>query len=188
MPAMSSDNPHRRPLRLPEYDYSQPGAHFVTVCTCDRECILGDVVDASFRPSEFGTVVEQTLPWLPRQFPSVQLDAFSVMPNHLHCVLFLNGTCDSVSGNRTRKPLGRLVGAFKTHSALLIGTARDTPRKPVWQRGYYEHVIRNDCSLDRIRAYLAANPANWELDREHPATTSPPPRRAAPSGAERWMV
>jgi len=188
MLTMSSDSPHRRPLRLPEYDYSQPGAYFVTVCTRDRECILGEVVDASFRPNEMGTMVEHTLLWLTRQFPTIQLDAHSVMPNHLHCILLLSATCDPVCSNRARKPLGRLVGAFKTHSALQTGTARDTPRKPLWQRGYYEHIIRDDGSLDRIRAYIAANPANWELDRENPNTSSASPRRAAPCGAEQWMV
>jgi len=130
MLTMSSDSPHRRPLRLPEYDCSQPGAYFVTVCTRDRECILGEVVDASFRPNEMGTMVEHTLLWLTRQFPTIQLDAHSVMPNHLHCILLLSATCDPVCSNRaqaSRTTGWRLQDAFRSSNGHSERHSSKTP-------------------------------------------------------------
>lgn len=104
------------------------------------------------------------------------------MPNHLHGIIVIVAD-DRRSGSRTaptgrRKPLGRLVGAFKTVTTKQINIARGTPGLPVWQRNYYEHIIRNDQSLNRIRQYIADHPARWTFDRENPASTAPEPEDA----------
>lgn len=158
----------RRSLRLQGYDYSQAGAYFVTLCTQDRVRLLGDVVDDEMRLNAVGAVIAESWVWLAAQYDYVDLDEWVVMPNHLHGIIVITDT--GRGGSRTapeghRKPLGRLVGAFKTGSAKRVNLLRGTPGGPLWQRNYYEHIIRDDRSLNRIREYIARNPENWGRDR-----------------------
>ncbi|MCK9357873.1 MAG: transposase [Dehalococcoidia bacterium] len=184
---MDMDLRRRRRLRLAAYDYSMPGAYFVTICTYARECSLGHVVDGALRLTCAGGIVEQSWQWLSTRYPYVTLDAFVLMPNHLHGILFLDPP-GSQSPALPRKPLGRLVAAFKTLSAHRINSISATPVRPMWQRSYYEHVVRDDSSLDRIRDYIACNPQQWTLDPENPEST--PRGTAAPDSEDPppWMV
>ncbi len=170
--AMNHGRHHRRSVRLKGYDYAQAGAYFVTICTRDRACLFGDVVDGQMRVNDCGQVVVDSWLWLPGQYPHVDLDEWVVMPNHLHGIMILTGP-DGRGGSRTaptknHKPIGRLIGAFKTVSTKCLNTMRSTPGLPVWQRNYYEHIIRNEESLHRIRQYIVGNPARWEEDPENP--------------------
>jgi len=157
---------HRRSIRLPSYDYSQSGAYFVTIVCRDRVLLLND--------PGLRAVAEEAWLWLADQYVFVHLDAFVVMPNHLHGIIVINDT--RRGGSRTApttnglrpKTLGRLVGAFKTVSTKRINEIRGTHGLPVWQRNYYEHVIRNEGERDRIRQYIAGNPTCWDQDRENP--------------------
>jgi REP element-mobilizing transposase RayT len=155
--------PRRRSLRLSGYDYSQAGGYFVTICTRDRVCLFGQVCDDCVDLNPLGRVVEESWHWLGRQYEQVALDASVVMPNHFHGVMLLRQ-----DEHDSRKPLGRLVGAFKTVSTKRMNELRRTPGATVWQRNYYEHVIRHETDLDRIRRYIVENPARWALDRENP--------------------
>jgi putative transposase len=116
-------------------------------------------------------IVSATWQWLPEQYPYVELDTWVVMPNHFHGIVFLLD--DRRGGARPaptkRKPLGRLIGAFKTVSTKRINELRTTPGQPVWQRNYYEHVIRNEVDLEEIREYIQNNPLKWLDDENHPA-------------------
>lgn len=161
----------RRSLRLPEYDYSQSGAYFVTICVQGRECVLGEIQAGAVCLSPVGEIAANSWAWLEVGYPQISLDAWVVMPNHIHGIIALE--TDGRGGSRTAptakpKPLGRLIGAFKTISTKGINALRRMPGLPFWQRGYYEHVIRDDASLNRIREYIANNPVRWELDRENP--------------------
>ena len=163
---------HRRSVRLKGYDYAQAGSYFVTLCTHDRACLFGDVVDGQMRLNEYGQVVADSWMWLSDQYPHVELDEWVVMPNHLHGIMVLTGP-DGRGGSRTaptknRKPVGRLIGAFKTVSTKRLNTLRHTPGLLVWQRNYYEHIVRSEESLDRIRRYIIGNPARWDEDPENP--------------------
>ena len=204
--------PRRRGLRLQDYDYAGEGLYFVTTCTVHRACLFGDVVDAQMRLNDSGHAVEAAWHDLPRHYPGVRLDAFVVMPNHIHGVIALfdpvgagfkpapaAGTrrtidhaaigCSPPAAHSTDvrtfggfaagaglKPaptghcpsLIELVRAFKTFSARRINAMRGTPGRAIWQRTFHDHVIRNDHALERIRHYIAANPANWSTDPEHP--------------------
>ena len=167
----------RRSLRLPGYDYAQTGAYFVTICTRGRVCFLGDVVDGEVRLSEFGRLANSVWLELPRHYPHVRLDAWVVMPNHVHGIVMLKLTDDVVGAGLKPAPTGRrrhgipeVVRAFKTYSARCINAARGATGTPFWQRNYYEHVIRDEESLDRIRRYIAENPARWDEDPENPAS------------------
>jgi putative transposase len=170
----------RRSIRLPGYDYSQPGACFVTVCTRDRECLFGEVEAGQVRLNEAGCAVAGTWIWLGRQYPYVELDEWVVMPNHLHGILIIHANPTDEpgrGGSRTaptlpkRKPLGRLIGAFKMVSSKRINELRGRPGAAIWQRNYYEHVIRDEEDLRRIREYIAHNPPSWEIDEENPVRT-----------------
>jgi putative transposase len=179
---------HRRSIRLKGYDYASPGAYFVTICVRQGECVLGKIVDGQMELSDFGRIAAESWQWLAEQYPYVTLDAWVVMPNHLHGIIIINddppcrggsqggGGLQGRGGSRTaptpaptgHKPLGRLIGAFKTVSTKRINQMRDTPGQPFWQRNYYEHIIRNPTAHERIRQYIATNPARWTDDQLHP--------------------
>ncbi len=166
------DKHHRRSIRLKEYDYSQPGAYFVTICTRERECLFGEIVDGEMRLNGAGQIMADAWRWLGVQYPYVGLDGSVVMPNHLHGIIVI---CDDVrrgvsrnAPTKTRKPLGRLIGAFKTVSTKRLNESRLTEGAPLWQRDFYEHVVRNEDELEAIREYIVSNPARWEEDENNP--------------------
>jgi putative transposase len=190
----------RRSIRLPGYDYTSPGAYFVTICVRGRECLLGEIVDGEMRLNEWGRIAAESWQWLGQQYPYVSLDAWVIMPNHMHGIIVIHeddtvhadgGSRDdsriaptriapTIAAVKKRKPLGRLVGAFKTVSTKHINQLRDMPGVPFWQRNYWEHIVRNDTSLNRIREYIQNNPARWIEDQLHPAAP-PNPFNQGPS-------
>ncbi|MBN1878440.1 MAG: transposase [Anaerolineae bacterium] len=168
---------HRRSIRLREWDYSSPGAYFVTLCSYQRECLFGEINDGVMMLSTIGHFAAGCWLWLADRYPYVCLDEWTVMPNHLHGIIAIidedKGSPAGVnvrapSTRPTRKPLGRLIGAFKTVSTKHVNILRDMPGVPLWQRNYYEHVIRNEADLQRIREYIFNNPASWLEDENHP--------------------
>ncbi|HSR12880.1 MAG TPA: transposase, partial [Thermodesulfobacteriota bacterium] len=154
---------------MKEYDYAHPGAYFVTVCTHNRECLFGEMVQERSELTDFGILVKESWEWLLGQYLYIVPDSWIIMPNHFHAVISIR---DCRGGSRTAptkiKPLGELVGAFKTVSTKRINERRKTPGTPVWQRNYYEHVIRNEIDLQEIREYIHNNPLKWLEDKEHP--------------------
>ena len=175
---------HRRTLRLEGFDYTQTGYYFVTIVVKERKCLLGEIAGEEMKLNEMGRIVAASWKWLGDQYPYVELDEYIVMPNHVHGIIVIKDTDNgAIASHRRgdsriaptppsqvqkRKSLGRLVGAVKTVSARKVNLCRGTPGQPLWQRNYYEHVIRNEESLAQIRQYIRDNPAKWELDREHP--------------------
>jgi REP element-mobilizing transposase RayT len=156
---------HRRSIRLQGYDYSQPGNYYVTICTENKEHWFGEVIEGDMRRNEFGESVAVCWEWLARQYVYVVLDDWIVMPNHLHGIIVIT---DRRGGSRTaptkRKPLGRLVGAFKTVSPDQFNEKRGTPGGQLWQRDFYDHIIRNEDELNKIREYIRTNPLRWGFD------------------------
>ena len=129
--------------------------------------------------NELGEIVAESWQWLERQYEHVEMDEWVVMPNHLHGIIMIT---DCRGGSRTaparsdqskRKPLGRLIGAFKTVSTKRVNEIYNTPGAKLWQRNYYEHIIRSENEITRIRAYIAQNPAKWKFDWENPSVRSP---------------
>jgi putative transposase len=149
------DLPRRRSLRLPEFDYSTPGAYFVTVCARNRQCLFGEIADGKMEPDALAELVAGCWNEIPSHFPNAGLDAFIVMPNHIHGILLF-----SDAGVGCIRPLQMVVGSFKAAVSRKAGF-------PVWQRNYYEHVIRCEAELNLVRHYIQDNPAHWLADQEH---------------------
>lgn len=160
---------HRRSIRLRGYDYARPGAYFVTVCTHAKGHLFGDVEEGQMKPNAFAETVRLSWTDLPRHYPNIRLDSFVVMPNHVHGIIEMVGA--GLYG-RVCKPapthaLSEIVRGFKTFSARSINGMRGTPGRPVWQRNYYEHIIRDAKELAVIREYIATNPVRWDTDPEN---------------------
>jgi REP element-mobilizing transposase RayT len=177
---------HRRSIRARGYDYSSPGYYFVTVCGQHRECLYGEVVDAEMRLNDAGQMVKQWWQRLAEKFVQVDLDEHITMPNHLHGIIVIldrrrgapvcapsRGETDTVHLPEERVPLGEIVQWFKTMTTneFIRGVKESGwPRfdRKLWQRDYFEHVIRDEKSLNNIRRYIRANPLMWPHDRDNP--------------------
>ncbi len=169
-----SDKHHRRSIRLRAYDYSQAGAYFITLCVHDRACLFGDIADGVMHLNDLGRAVESE--WLHTRGvrPQVELDEYVVMPNHFHGIVVVvdmgRGVLQYAPTFRSpSRSVGAVVRGFKSAVTRRINQMRQTPGLPVWQRNYYEHIIRSERELARIRQYIVNNPAQWASDRENPA-------------------
>ena len=155
--------PNRRSVRIPGFNYAQDGAYYITICTHERRCIFGSVVDFTMRLSDLGHLIEDCWHELLCQAPSVRADEWVIMPNHLHALLFID------SDGTNRKPLGSILAAFKSSStsrARQLGF-RNQDQK-LWQRNYYEQVLFTERRLMEVRQYIRDNPVKWALDRDNP--------------------
>jgi REP element-mobilizing transposase RayT len=155
---------YRRSIRIPEYDYSTSGAYFITVVSYHRECIFGEIKDDVMTLSAFGEIVQSRWFNLPNHYTHVTLDQFVIMPNHIHGVIVLK----SNQAKSQYQPLSEIVRALKSFSTRQINTLRQISATSVWQRNYYERVIRNERELKATREYVINNPLKWALDKEHP--------------------
>lgn len=170
------DNPtvhKRRSIRLQGYDYSLPGAYFITVCTYRHICLFGDIVDGRMRLSAVGEIVADQ--WLQTAAirEEIELDEWVVMPNHFHGIVFIVQRGDSRRGDRPGaltagprpKSIGAMVAGFKSAVTRRVNAMRHTPGVKVWQRNYYEHIIRSEPEIKGLREYIRNNPKRWTLDR-----------------------
>ncbi len=165
---------HRRSIRLPDYDYAQGAAYFVTICVQGRACTLGSVVDGTMCLSAHGEIVAHCWTMLPAYFPTIVLDACVLMPNHVHAIIFLSEQTpapEEMTPHPDQPSLGRIVGAFKSISTRQIN-AQQGLTGTFWQHNYYEHIVRNERSLARLQTYIAENPARWEADQLHPVAAT----------------
>ena len=152
--------PRRKQTRVPGFDYASGGAYFVTICTFNRGRILGTVADSAIRLSDAGTIVAEEWLNLRETFPSVTLDEHVVMPNHLHGIITISTDASE------RQTLGTIVRKFKNASTHRVRRACSDREMQLWQRNYYDHVVRCENDLNRIRSYIALNARHWNED-EH---------------------
>jgi REP element-mobilizing transposase RayT len=161
---------HRRSIRLEGYDYSQSGAYFVTICAYKRELL--------FENEETKRILERE--WLNTRDlrQNAVIDEFVVMPNHLHGIIMITqgvgAYCNTPLQNRFKSPsktVGSIIRGFKSTTTRQINLLRETPGNPIWQRNYYDHIIRNEYELNKIREYIQNNPLKWDLDKENPRRT-----------------
>jgi putative transposase len=178
----------RRSIRLIGYDYSQAGVHFVTICTYQRKCLFGEIVDRQMIENSWGKVAKRCLESVGHHFPQVILDEHVIMPNHVHAIISIVNISD-VDKSKDRFPhqrinhvapvgaqhaapiskptnvvpgsLGAVIRSFKSAVTKELSPLRQNVAEPLWQRNYYEHIIRSEISLRRIRRYILNNPENW---------------------------
>ena len=171
---------HRRSVRLRGYDYTRTGAYFVTICAHGRECLFGEMRANVMHLGPLGEIATAAWQDIPRHFPAVEIDAMVVMPNHLHGIIMLaetnlgakhfpleNASPLQQTGNpRGTHPgsLAAIIQNYKSIAARKINAVRGAPGARVWQRNYYEHIVRDEADLRRIREYVEHNPATWAKD------------------------
>lgn len=195
---------HRRSIRLPEYDYSQAGAYFITICTHNREPLFGQIIDGEMRLNAIGQIVMDIWFETPVHFHHIELGQFVVMPNHIHGIIIINDVAPvgvrhaeplqypvrarhippgpvrarhavpvplpqiEQFGKPTPGTIPTIIRSFKSAVTKRINEHRRTPGVLVWQRNYWEHIIRNEKSFETIATYIAYNPIQWEQDSLHP--------------------
>ena len=191
---------HRRSIRLPEYDYSQPGAYYITIVAWHRECLFGEVVNGEMVLNEVGKIVRWEWMEIPKRFPYIVLGAFVLMPNHFHGIVFFHEilgathpglmtaragttallpvTSDRIEGSplpHGPKPasLGAIMAQFKSRVTKRLWKIPTLKGTPIWQRNYWEHFIRNQQDLQNKSDYIEANPTLWDEDDENPLNVKP---------------
>lgn len=183
----------RRSIRLRGYDYSQAGAYFMTICTQNRECLFGEIVDGEMRLNAAGEMVQTVWDEIPAHYPGIDIDEFVVMPNHIHGIIVIVGAAPcgrpfqgqsrdgQAHDGQSRDGLARgpaptglslpdMVHRFKTMTTKrYVDGVKQSGWPPfsgkLWQRNYWDHIVRNESEMDRIREYILNNPAQWELDK-----------------------
>ena len=188
--------PKRRSIRLRGYDYSRSGAYFVSICTKDRKCWFGDIENQEMALNNAGRMVDKWYLELENKFQDIRCGEYIIMPNHFHAIIQNTGVgadlcvCPDdyqgrpttektipekrVTGEHTGSPLHRVIQWFKTMTTNeYIRGVKQQGWEPfhdkLWQRNYYEHIVRNEKEFSRIREYIRNNPANWDTDRDNPS-------------------
>lgn len=157
---MQASTVSRHSIRLAPYDYASRGAYFVTICTHTRFPLLGRIAGERMVLSLTGEVSARCWNAIPQHYSSVELDAFVVMPNHVHGILLLTNLMPGEATPLKAPTLGTVVANFKAAVSREVGRA-------VWQRGYYEHILRSERDLEQVRGYIEANPLNGGKDPEN---------------------
>lgn len=166
----------RKVLRLAGYNYAKPGAYFITICTHGQKSFFGMIEDRTMNLNDYGRIVEKCWFNLPDHYPNIQLGEWIIMPNHIHGIIEIvtvgagSQTLPIVGAGLKPAPtkkhhgIPEIVRAFKTFSSRRINELRNTPGTPVWQRNYFEHIIRNKKSMQQISNYIRNNPLHWSSD------------------------
>ena len=171
---------HRQSIRLKNFDYASAGVYFITICSHQKQHLFG-VIDSVMILNDVGRVANDEWLETPTLRPNVSLDEFIVMPNHVHFLLCIKsrketrkqqGACRGVlqyapTIHSPSQTIGAIVRGYKGATTKQINILRETPRAPVWQPNYYEHIVRGEEDCNRIREYIQHNPKNWSTDEEN---------------------
>ena len=162
----------RKSIRLKNYDYSSNGYYFVTICVQNREKLFGEIVGASLsgRPNNPDKIITKWLLELVNKFNDIKIDEYIIMPNHIHFIIKRTGDHTGSTGDHTGSPLRDIIGWFKTMTTneyiAGVKSGKFIPFKGrLWQRNYYEHIIRNYDDYINISEYIQNNPLKWEYDK-----------------------
>ncbi len=214
--SVQSDNDRPRPrrsVRLRGYDYSQAGAYFITICAQNRLCRFGTITEGAMGLNDAGRAAADCWLQIPDHFPNVELDGWVVMPNHIHGIVIIvgaNNYSPLQSNNHlpiqskhnsppsanpphptgTARTIGAMVRGFKI--GVTTWYRQRSVSSKIWQRNYWDHIIRNETELNRIRQYILDNPIQWERNSLHTPLVgannhSPIPTRQTPA-PKAWMV
>jgi putative transposase len=153
---------HRQSTRLRNFDYSSTGGYFVTICAFQRECIFGEIINGEMILSKAGERTLEVWEGLLLRFPTIELDVFMIMPNHVHGVICLT------SEGSEAVTISTVLRAFKSLSARAINQELGRAERPAWQKRFWDRVIRDEVELERTRTYILNNPQSWFEDEENP--------------------
>ncbi|MFQ1047441.1 transposase [Avibacterium paragallinarum] len=156
-----TEKPKRKIIRLQHYDYSQIGLYFITVCTHNKECLFGNIENHKMLMNDAGKMIQHWYLELEKKFPNIECLEYIVMPNHIHFILYIK--------EQLEYSIPTIVQWFKTMTTNnYIKNVKNNHWKPferkLWQRSYYEHIIRNEKSYLEITEYIECNPYNWSND------------------------
>ena len=156
-------------LRLDNYNYSWAGAYFITICSYKKESLFGKINDYSMQLNNFGKIVQRCWEQIPRKYKNIELGDFVIMPNHIHGIIWIIGVIHELPlwVERKKMLLSKIIGRFKMNSPKLISNIRNSAGSHIWQRGYYDHIIRNDEDLNNIKQYIQTNPQNLETGNNY---------------------
>jgi putative transposase len=169
--------PGRPDIRLANYDYSSAGGYYITLCAENRTNQFGEIIDGEMILNPEGDIVFEEWERSTELRPHMIFDEFVIMPNHMHAVVWILDKDTSCAAHssvhlqrtpRVARSLGSFVAGFKATTTRRIKTIQSTPRVKIWQANFYEHIIRNEPELQRIRDYIIGNPAQWAADKENP--------------------
>jgi len=176
---------HRKSIRLPGYDYASQGWYFVTICVQDRECLFGEIVENNMILNIIGKIIDYHWRKLSKHFKNIELDQYQIMPNHFHGIIYIgagakhSGEKDAIKCKRVdvnasplQMPcgtnsgsLGAIIQNFKSVTSRKINKINKSPGSHLWQRNYWESIIRTEKDLNRIRKYICENPLKWTKDK-----------------------
>ena len=186
---MQNNLPQRKSPRLKDYDYTQEGAYYVTICTHKRYLWFGNITENTIKLSPQGQIAYDRWLHIPHHHPHVDLDMFVVMPNHIHGIIVITKppltdaiikSTDDAGIVPTQSPkkrtlvagsLSAVIGSYKSGVTRRIREQQGDLDDTLWQKSFYEHIIRNDDDLNRIRKYILHNPAKWAEDEFYRATS-----------------
>ncbi len=178
-------------LRLSNYNYSVSGTYFITICSYKREEFFGEITNNLIHLNDYGKIIHDCWYQIPTNYKKIKLDDFVIMPNHIHGIIWIVGAIHEspeekrkihetpenklTLGNgvirelplrieRRKMLISKIIGRFKMNSAKLINNIRNSKGSHVWQRSYYDHIIRNETDLNNTKAYIQNNPLNWRTD------------------------
>ena len=147
---MENKLPTRKRLRIIEYDYSKEGMYFITICIKNRLELLGKIKDNYIELTQEGIIVKECIKQIEKRYINVEIDEYVIMPNHIHMILVIN--------NKTEVTISRMMKQYKTYVSKKVGYA-------IWQKSFYEHIIRNEKEYIKIKDYIKNNIINWKEDR-----------------------
>ena len=159
----------RQSIRLKNHDYSQEGVYHITVCTQNKLCLFGKIIDGEMQLNDAGKMIEQQWINISNRFSNVESDEYIIMPNHIHGIVMINPYAER-AGTRPAPTIAAIIGTFKSYSMnkYIFGVKNlhwPAFNKKIWQRNFYEQIIRNLVALDNTRTYIKNNPTNWKNDQ-----------------------
>ena len=181
-PKFDPQKHHRRSIRLQGYDYTSEGAYYVTIVTYHRDCLFGEIIDGEMILNDLGKIADECWRAISEHFPFVELGAYVIMPNHVHGIIIIHETVGAThwvapTTPTTRpngpkpKSLGAIIGSYKSAVAYRIHKGHNATG--IWQRNYYEHIIRDEKDLQNKTDYIEANPSLWDEDDNNPTNPLP---------------
>ncbi len=158
--------PKRKPTRLKNYDYSQKGAYFITICTHQKRRLFGAIKDAKMRLNDLGKIVNQEILKIESHYENISIDKYIIMPNHIHMIVVVSKS-ERINPfpTITRYDVSNVIGKFKAGVSRIVGNAfMHSDKRTIWQKSFHDHIIRDEKDYKKIWEYIDTNPLRWESD------------------------